>query len=263
MLADADAVLEALRRFERRKEDAGGAYDAVHDAPPAALIEAFERAETAFARERLCIALAYHEQGAEAAAALGLLVVEVAAANERLRDSAAHAISSLVTRLHPEPIRRRQPGLRERLEQEVGQAGGRVERELQTALDALGVNPVETWHSHHEAFVRRVQAAFAFLAEFGFAASTAWRTTWSVHSVIWGRATALGAYWETRDDVVSVYRVSLLDGALPARSATDHHFSLPGDDLEAMARWLYGVPVLCADDAAAVAEASRLARLHP
>lgn len=277
MLADPEEVLRRLAAAH----DAESAYLAVCNEKPSVLIEALRRSRDGFHRERLCIALAHHDLGAQAARGLPSLVEAVGDDDRATRESAASAVASLTTRVHPDALRQSVPDVRDILSNAKRRRRG-TGGEIETARDAVGLNSTASWHRHDRRFAEVALEVFEFLsADRGFTAVTRFRTDWSTSVVLWGSETALDARWDQRDDVVDVRRIILIDESLPMyldRSATHYlgPWELPGGPLETIAsttrRDHYGVlranaerlsafPELCRDDAVALAEAIHEATL--
>jgi hypothetical protein len=181
------------------------------------LMDSLALCRTDYARERLCILLAHHQQALEAVEALPLLVEFLEREDEHLRRSAAYAIGTIVDRAGPRRARGTAPGLAAALrERWAREEDDQVLGELEPVLGALGQPPPKPTEPSAEWFVQEARRALDFLLdEYGFEEPTVEDRRSSTNVTYRNDTTAVAASADWRDDVVEVFLVKLDQGAIP------------------------------------------------
>ena|SRR5215210_862636 len=202
-------------------------WDELHRrAPAAALVDASSRAETVYARERLCILLAHHSRPRECLPALGTLVSFLNADDDSLRSSAATAIRQLVARSGQRAALAAFPALASALRHDLDEHRHDDARvDVEAALGALeGRAPFE------DVFVRQARRALDFLVdEYGFAEPTIDDGGWGTDVVYRTDEIGVVARAEWRDRYVEVLLTRLQDGDLPMYLGNETTRWVPAD----------------------------------
>jgi hypothetical protein len=179
--------------------------------------DALSLAGTDYARERLCILLAHHENVTKAVGVLPLLRGFLDASDRQLRRSAAYVIGTIAGRAGRARARAADPDLpavlRERFSVEEDES---VRDDLEAAVGAFGEPPAEPRHGRPEQFTHAVRRWLDFLTdEHGFEEPTVEDRSFSTTVTYRNDTTAVVASADWRDCVVDVFLVELREGALP------------------------------------------------